>query len=136
MKSIVKVGTAVFVWRDGKFLMQKRKGSHGAGTWSVMGGHLELGESFEDCVKREAMEETGMEITNIRFLAVTNDVLKDDRKHYVTVWMEADWLAGEPKITEPEKCTEQVWADFHNLPAPLLEPCYQNLRAVKPELFG
>jgi 8-oxo-dGTP diphosphatase len=51
-----KVGIGVFIFKDGKFLMGCRKGTHGAGTWSVPGGHLEFGESFEECAEREALE--------------------------------------------------------------------------------
>jgi 8-oxo-dGTP diphosphatase len=38
----VRVGIGVFVFKDGKFLIQRRKGSHGTGTWSIPGGHLEF----------------------------------------------------------------------------------------------
>ena len=83
----VRVGIAVFIFKDGQFLMMQRQGSHGTGTWSVPGGHLEFGESFEDTARREVLEETGVEITNIRFGGVTNDVFESDGKHYVTIWL-------------------------------------------------
>jgi 8-oxo-dGTP diphosphatase len=129
------VGIACFVWQDGKFLMGQRRGTHGKDTWSVPGGHLELGESWEECAIREITEETGMTIHNIRFLAATNDVFPESGKHYVSIWLEADWLGGEPTITEPDKYTDQGWYDFGSLPAPLFEPCWQNLRLMRPDLF-
>lgn len=129
------VGVAVFIWKDGKFLMGKRRGSHGTDTWSVPGGHLEMNETFEECATRETYEETGLTITNVRFLAVTNDIMPESGKHYVSVWMEADWESGEPTITEPDKWTDHQWRTFQTLPSPLFEPCWQNLRDAMPKLF-
>ena len=115
----VGVGIAVFVFKDGKFLMQKRQGSHGEGSWSVPGGHLEFGESFENTARREVKEETNLDITNVRFGAVTNDHFIDENKHYVTIWMLSDWESGELKNMEPEKCSAQQWHTFDDLPEPL-----------------
>ena len=44
-----KVGVGVFVFRGNKLLLGKRKGSHGAGEWSLPGGHLDPGEDLIDC---------------------------------------------------------------------------------------
>lgn len=131
-----KVGVAVFIWRDGKVIFYERRGSHGHGTWSIPGGHLEFGESWEECAKREAMEEVGVDITNVRLLAVTNDIFEAEGKHYISIWLEADWLSGEPKSGEPEKVIGIEWRSLSDLPSPLFEPCWQNLRATKPELFA
>ncbi len=130
------VGIGVLIWRDGKFLMQQRRGSHGAGTWSFPGGKLDFGESWEECGAREVHEETGMEIKNVRLLAVTNDVFKIEGKHFVTIWLESDWAANEPEIKEPNKLTAIGWYTFKTLPAPLFEPCWQHLRKANPELFA
>jgi 8-oxo-dGTP diphosphatase len=135
MEPVVRVGVACFVWKDGKFLMGRRRAQHGRGTWSVPGGHLEVGEAWADCAAREVAEETGMQITNARLLVITNDVFPESGKHYVSIWMNADWAGGEPHIIEPDKFANQGWYDFRSLPAPLFEPCWQNLRDAQPELF-
>ena len=97
-KKIVRTGIGVFIFKDGKFLMGQRRNSHGDGTWSIPGGHLEFGETFEDAAKREVLEETGLKIKNIRFGAVTNDYFKKENKHYVTVWVLSDWESGEAYV--------------------------------------
>lgn len=56
------LGVGVLVIENGRVLLGKRKGSHGAGTWSAPGGHLEYGESIENCAEREVLEETGLRI--------------------------------------------------------------------------
>jgi 8-oxo-dGTP diphosphatase len=114
-----RVGIGVIVVKDGTFLIQKRKGSHGTGTWSIPGGHLEFGESFAETAEREVLEETGVKIKNIRFGAVTNDILPSDDKHYVSIWLVSDYASGEPRIIEPDKCDELEWVTFDTLPAPL-----------------
>lgn len=107
--------------------MGQRRGAHGAGSWSVPGGHLEFNESPEETAIREVREETGLEIGNVSFAAVTNDVFADEGKHYVTLWMKSDWVGGEPTITEPDKFVEQAWVDFDSLPDPLFLPWQQLL---------
>lgn len=125
----VRVGIGCFVFKNGKFIMQQRKGAHGEGSWSVPGGHLEFGESFEDTARREVKEETNLDIKNVRFGAVTNDYFPDEDRHYVTVWMLSDWADGEEYITEPNKCTAQKWHTFDDLPEPLFLPWQQLLRS-------
>jgi 8-oxo-dGTP diphosphatase len=58
-------------------------------TWALPGGHLEFGESFETCSEREILEETGLQIRDIRFLTATNSVFEAEGKHYVTIFMAA-----------------------------------------------
>lgn len=135
MSSVVRVGVGVFVWKDGKFLMGKCYGSHGHGSWSIPGGHLEMNETWEECAAREVMEETGMTITNARFLTVTNDIFTAESKHYVTIWMQSDWQSGQPTITEPDKFISMEWRSFDNLPEPLFMSWGQ-LRLALPHLFN
>lgn len=125
----VRVGIGVFIFKNGKFIMQQRQGAHGGGTWSVPGGHLEFCESFEDTARREVKEETGLEIKNIRFGAITNDLFTKDNKHYVTIWMLSDWASGKEYITEPDKCTGQAWHNFDDLPVALFLPWQQLLNS-------
>lgn len=129
MEKIARVGIGVFVFKRGKFIMGRRKGSHGDGHWSIPGGHLEYGETFEQTAKREVLEETGLTITNVRFGAVTNDYFENENKHYVTVWMVSDWRSGEERLREPDKFIEMAWHDFDTLPEPLFLPWEQLLKS-------
>lgn len=119
MKKRPGVGIGVCILKDEKFLWGKRKNSHGAGSWSFPGGHLEYNETWQECAKRETLEETGIEIKNVRFAVVTNDIFPNEEKHYVTIFMIADYSAGEVKVMEPEKCAEWKWFDWNNPPQPL-----------------
>ncbi len=129
MQKVPRIGVGVFVFKDGKFLMGKRMGSNGEGSWSVPGGHLEFGESFEETAMREVFEETGLVVQNVRFGAVTNDYFKDEDKHYVTVWMLSDYKSGDATIMEPDKFVDQEWFSFETLPSPLFLPWNQLLKS-------
>ncbi|KAF9632281.1 putative nudix protein [Lasiodiplodia theobromae] len=113
-----RVGVGVFILNDkNQFIIGKRKGSHGAGTWALPGGHLEFGEGFEECAARETMEETGLETTDVRFFTATNSVFTDIGAHYVTIFMTAR-ISGEktePENLEPEKCEMWKWVDWEEL---------------------
>ncbi len=124
------VGIGVMVFKNGKVLVGKRKGSHGKNEYAWPGGHLEYGESIIDCAIREVKEETGIETQNIRFQFVAN-VLKYLPKHYVHIGLVADWKSGEAKVLEPEKVEEWLWRDLDSLPEPLFEMCRLQLEALK-----
>jgi len=115
--------------------MGQRAGKHGQATWSVPGGHLEFGETPAQAGIREALEETGVHIANVRFGAITNDLFPESNRHYVSIWLLADWQSGEPRPTDKE-ITSLGWYTLDSLPAPLFEPCWTNLRAspFMPEL--
>ena len=116
------VGVGVIIRKENKVLLGKRKNSHGDGTWSFPGGHLEFGESIENCGKREVEEETGLIVTKFKKLGFTNDVFSENNKHYITLFLITDWEQGEPELKEPDRCEEWKWVSWDNLPRPLFLP--------------
>src|SRR5262249_35825540 len=122
------VGTGVLVVRDGHILLGKRRNAHGAGDWSPPGGHLEFGETPEDCAIREVLEETGLTITNLRLAGVVTSVFPSENKHYVTLFLVAECPEGDPVLLEPHKCEGWEWHDWANLPEPLFLPFRDLLR--------
>ena len=121
MEQKPQVGTAIIITKDDKVLLMKRKGSHSPGTWSTPGGHLDFGETLEGCAAREAKEEVGVDVVDIRFRAVTNDVFEETGKHYITVWLEGK-AVGEPFIASNGEVEEIGWFAWEALPEPLFLP--------------
>ena len=110
-ESIVRVGVGVIVVRDDKVLLGLRAGSHGAGTWSCPGGHVEFGETIEECSIRETLEETGLNL-NLRdnHFDWNEKFWPEEGKHYITIYslgtIDND---AEPALLEPQKCLEWRW---------------------------
>ena len=88
------VGVGVVFVREGKVFLAQRRGAHGEATWGSAGGHLEYGESLEECARREAREELGVGVGDLRVLCLSN-VLAYDR-HYVDVEFLGDIGEQEP----------------------------------------
>lgn len=120
----VRVGVGAFILESSKepaenprFLVGKRLKAHGAGSYALPGGHLEFGETPEECGARELMEETGLKVTKVRFLTATNDYMPTDNKHYITLFMvcvrEND--SDLPEILEPDKCEGWEWVSWEDL---------------------
>lgn len=122
MEERPKVGVAVIVMKDKKVLIYKRKNAHGAETWAFPGGHLEFGETPEECAIREVDEEAGITIKNVRRGPFTNDLFKKDNKHFITIFIIAEHDKGTPQLKEPEKGGEWEWHSWNNLPKPLFIP--------------
>lgn len=117
-----KVGVGVMVKKENMVLLGKRKGSHGDGTWSFPGGHLEFNESFFDCAKREVFEETGLKIKNPKKGPYTNDIFKKENIHYLTIFVISEYESGELINKEPQKCHGWKWFDIDKLPDNLFVP--------------
>jgi 8-oxo-dGTP diphosphatase len=121
MQQFVRVGVGVIIERDGKILLGLRKSQHAENTWAFPGGHLEFGETPEQCAIREVREEVGVLLENPRRHAFTNDIFSESAKHYVTIFVKGILAPGqEPCNAEPEKCAGWQWFDPAHLPQPLM----------------
>ncbi len=122
------IGIATVVFRKGKVLMGKRKGSYGAGTWAFPGGHLETGETPLECAKRELFEETGLEALSFKEGPWSYH-------HCPTLFILIDQFTGTPQLQEPDKCEGWHWFSVSDLPTPLFAPAHDFFEKADPMTF-
>jgi 8-oxo-dGTP diphosphatase len=79
---------------DGRIVLVRRRNPPPG--WALPGGFLDYGESLEACARREAREETGLEVDLVRQLHAYSDPGRDPRGHTVTVVFLAR-ASGEPR---------------------------------------
>ncbi len=82
-----KIGVGVIILNTkGLILLGKRSNIH-APYYSIPGGHLEIGETFEEAAIREVKEETDLDIIDPKVIAVTNNLQTFVREgvHYISI---------------------------------------------------
>ena len=140
-KKKIGVGIGVMIMKDRKILLGKRHINpekadselHGEGTWTMPGGKLEYGETFEEGAIRETMEETSIKLNNIKIISVNND--KNEHAHFITIGMFSDDFEGVVKVMEPDEITEWKWFDLDNLPKNIFFPSVKLLENYKQKKF-
>jgi len=121
------------VWHGDRLLLGKRIGTNSVHSWQFPGGHLEFGETVEECARREVEEEAGIKIRNLAPGGFTNDVFIDSDRHYVTLFVTSEYDSGELTVMEPEKCEQWRWFQSDQLPEPLFLPI-RNFLKLYPDL--
>lgn len=104
---------AVIFLKD-EIVLIRRKNPPYEGHYALPGGFVEVGETTEDAVRREAKEETGLDIELLCLVGVYSDPSRDPRGHIVSVCYLAQGN-GELKSGSDAKSAEIFRPD--NLPA-------------------
>jgi len=118
-----RVGIGVLIFNQESILLGERLVKHGRSSWGPPGGHLEFGETIEECAIREVREETGLEIVCPKMIGVTNDIFADENKHYVSLFLKAQYDTRQTIINlEPDKVFSWDWFGLDRLPDNLFLP--------------
>ena len=111
------VGIGVLIVRDSKIALIKRGNEPSKGKWTIPGGLVELGESVEEAVIREAKEETCLDVEEPQLIDVVGNVdLDEDDKvkyHYVII----DYLVHvkSGNIQAASDAAELRWVPFEEV---------------------
>ena len=122
-KASFRTSIYIILKRDGKILLQRRKGTK---LWcdflALPAGHIDVGENPYEAIIREAREELGMEITEEQIInpQIIQRNWIDAQMQYFDIYFDLINCQEEPKIMEPEKCSELIWVDENNLPKDII----------------
>ena len=116
---IIMASAGVLIFnQEGQLLLQRRSDNH---LWAYPGGSMELGESFEECARREALEETGLTCRSLTYFTHLSGkdmyyVYEENDEVYIAevVFTCTDYT-GEMKI-QKEEVEEQRFFDLDKLP--------------------
>ena len=110
----MKNTTLVYIEKDNKYLMlhrTKKEHDENSGKWIGIGGHFEDGESPDECMLREVLEETGLTITKYRFRGIVTFVSDEYGTEYMHLFT-ANGFTGNLKECDEG---ELAWIDKSNV---------------------
>jgi 8-oxo-dGTP diphosphatase len=110
-RPFLAVSAAIF--RDGKVLIVRRRRAPAMGIYTLPGGGVELGETLEQAVIREILEETALDIEPVELVgfrqAIARDAAGRIERHFVILPFAARYIGGE--VTLNEELSEADWRD-------------------------
>jgi len=103
------------ILHDGRFLLVRRGRAPAKGLYAFPGGRVEAGETLEQAVRREVLEETGASIINLRHVVDLNIVAEDDaqRIEFILSVHAAEYAGG--KIVAGDDADAVVWANVDEM---------------------
>lgn len=127
-RGITGAGIGIMVLQNDKVLLglrhydpNKADGElHGENTWTMPGGKIHFGETFEEAAARELTEETSLIGADFTVITLTNDRVPDAQ--FVTIGLLCQKFSGDVKIMEPDEIVEWHWFGLNNLPQNLFLP--------------
>jgi 8-oxo-dGTP diphosphatase len=105
----VNCAVAVVVTHAHKVLFGRRITASGGSEWQLPGGWIKTGESPHQAARREVVEETGLLLRDLSFVATTSNVFSA-HKHSISLYFEAECVNEDSLIVaERHKCRDWEW---------------------------
>jgi len=103
-----------------KVLIGRRsvKEEHAGDQLSLIGGTVEVGgnsnDILENNLKREIMEETGLEVGHFKYVNNTSFVTNSGTP-VINIVFSCDWLLGEAVVKDKDEVSELIWLTFDEI---------------------
>lgn len=104
------------IQKDGRFLATRRSAvnDYKPGEWDVPGGTVHAGETMEQALVREVLEETGLEVSIVRPLAIYSNTGSLPEKQYFQATYLCQYVSGDVKLN-PEEHDAHEWVSLEEL---------------------
>lgn len=104
------VSCAIISNKEGKYLWIIRGVEPGKGSMAFPGGFVDCGETLEDAAKREALEEAGVKITNLKYLGSfpASPIMNGETLNIVTAFFTAE-TEDEGKVEDENEVSGVLW---------------------------
>ncbi|MCF6275412.1 MAG: NUDIX domain-containing protein [Robiginitomaculum sp.] len=125
--------------KDSKILLLRRHNTgYEDGNYSMIAGHVDPGETFIQCMIREAEEEAGIllkpEDLHMAHLMHRNSSATKNNER-VDVFFTAENWVGEITNKEPRKCDDLSWFDLEDIPENIIPYIMQAIRGIKNGIY-
>ena len=125
--------------KDGKVLLLRRFNTgYEDGNYSMVAGHVDQGETFTQCIIREAKEEAGIllkpEDLKAMHVMHRNSHTTENNERVDIFFIAQNWQ-GEPQNKEPNKCDDLSWFELDNLPENTIPYIRQALEGIKNRVY-
>ena len=104
----------------------------------MVAGHVDKGETFTQCIIREALEEAGiilkpedLKVAHI-LQRITTEAENNER---VEAFITAEKWSGEISIKEPNKCDGMAWFELNNLPENIIPYVRHAINCIQNKIF-
>ena len=117
----VDIRIAACILKNNKILMVRHKKGDEK-YWLLPGGRIEYGETMIETLKRELVEETGLEISVGNLMFMSEAIPKDNHRHIVNIFFEAEIIGGEIKLGDEEILDAVEFIDINKIDEIVIYP--------------
>ncbi|AHK72243.1 hypothetical protein AD931_00965 [Gluconobacter oxydans] len=126
-----RVGCGAVLLRENSLLLVYRKRDPERDHWGLPGGKVDPFETLQQAVRREILEETGLQIERMSLLCIVDQIAPDRNEHWIAPVYIAEDFTGNAAVMEPEALGDVKWFPLEQLPRRLTHATQVALQALQ-----